>query len=86
MYLVPEGDELEIANAAAEFLADAMTIDRLHGPSPADMSPELRLQLGDMGWSALALPLACDLRIGLLVNVVPNKSNIFEINNVFERP
>ena len=56
MYLVPEGDELEIANAAAEFLADAMTIDRLHGPSPADMSPELRLQLGDMGWSALALP------------------------------
>ena len=56
MYLVPDGDELEIANAAAEFLADAMTIDRLHGPSPADMGDDLRQQLGDMGWYALALP------------------------------
>jgi alkylation response protein AidB-like acyl-CoA dehydrogenase len=55
MYLVPDGDELEIANAAAEFLADAMTIDRLHGPSPADMGPDLREQLGAMGWYALAL-------------------------------
>lgn len=56
MYLVPDGDELEIANAAAEFLADAMTIERLHGASPADMSADLRRQLGDMGWYALALP------------------------------
>lgn len=55
MYLVPDGDELEIANAAAEFLADAMTIERLHGTAPADMSAELRQQLGDMGWYALAL-------------------------------
>ena len=56
MYLVPDGDELEIANAAAEFLADAMTINRLHGPSPADLNPDLREQLGAMGWYALALP------------------------------
>ena len=56
MYLVPDGDELEIANAAAEFLADAMTIERLHGAAPADMGAELRSQLGDMGWYALALP------------------------------
>ena len=56
MYLVPDGDELEIANAAAEFLADAMTIDRLHGNAPADMDAALRQQLGDMGWYALALP------------------------------
>jgi alkylation response protein AidB-like acyl-CoA dehydrogenase len=56
MYLVPDGDELEIANAAAEFLADAMTIDRLHGAVPADMGADLRQQLGDMGWYALALP------------------------------
>ena len=56
MYLVPNGDELEIANAAAEFLADAMTIERLHGAAPADMSHDLRQQLGDMGWYALALP------------------------------
>jgi alkylation response protein AidB-like acyl-CoA dehydrogenase len=55
MYLVPDGDELEIANAAAEFLADAMTIDRLHGDAPADMGAELRSRLGDMGWYALAL-------------------------------
>ena len=56
MYLVPDGDELEIANAAAEFLADAMTIERLHGAAPADMANDLRQQLGDMGWYALALP------------------------------
>jgi len=56
MYLVPDGDEVEIANAAAEFLADAMTINRLHGPSPADLNPDLREQLGAMGWYALALP------------------------------
>lgn len=56
MYLVPDGDELEIANAASEFLADAMTIDRLHGSSPADLAPDLRQKLGDMGWFALALP------------------------------
>jgi alkylation response protein AidB-like acyl-CoA dehydrogenase len=56
MYLVPDGDELEIAGAAAEFLADAMTIDRLHGAAPADMAPDLREQLGVMGWYALALP------------------------------
>ncbi len=56
MYLVPDGDELEIANAAAEFLADAMTIDRLHDAAPADMADGLRKQLGDMGWYALALP------------------------------
>jgi len=55
MYLVPDGDELEIANAAAEFLADAMTIERLHGAAPADLAPDLRQQLGDMGWYALAL-------------------------------
>jgi alkylation response protein AidB-like acyl-CoA dehydrogenase len=56
MYLVPDGDELEIANAAAEFLADAMSIERLHGTAPADMTPDLRQKLGDMGWYALALP------------------------------
>jgi alkylation response protein AidB-like acyl-CoA dehydrogenase len=55
MYLVPDGDELEIANAAAVFLADAMTIERLHGTDPADMAPDLRRQLADMGWYGLAL-------------------------------
>jgi len=56
MYLAPEGDELEIANAAADFLADAMPIDRLHAPGSADMDSDLRGVLGEMGWFALALP------------------------------
>lgn len=55
MYLAPDGDEVEIANAAADFLAEAMPIERLHGASPADMSGPLRANLGEMGWFALAL-------------------------------
>ena len=56
MYLAPDGDEVEIANAAADFLAEAMPIERLHTTSPADMSAQLRQQIGEMGWFALALP------------------------------
>ncbi len=56
MYLVPEGDELEIANAAADYLADAMSIDRLHVPYAADLTADLRRGLAEMGWYALALP------------------------------
>ncbi len=56
MYLAPEGEELEIATAAADFIADALPIARLHEGSRPDMSPELRTSLGEMGWFALALP------------------------------
>ena len=56
MYLAPDGDELEIAQAAAGFLADAMSIDRLHGAESGDMDAGLRQALGSMGWFALALP------------------------------
>ena len=56
MYLAPDGDEVAIANAAADFLAEAMPIERLHAASSADMSASLRQRLGDMGWFALALP------------------------------
>ncbi|MFM9978650.1 MAG: acyl-CoA dehydrogenase family protein [Sphingomonadaceae bacterium] len=56
MYLAPDGDELEIAQAAAGFLAEAMSIERLHGAACADMSADLRQSLGGMGWFALALP------------------------------
>ena len=56
MFLAPDGDEVAIANAAAEFLADAMPIDRLHGHDTGDMNAALRRTLGDMGWFALALP------------------------------
>lgn len=56
MYLAPEGDELEIADAVAAFVADTMPIDRLHTPGSADMSARLRGLFGDMGWFGLALP------------------------------
>jgi alkylation response protein AidB-like acyl-CoA dehydrogenase len=56
MYLAPDGEEAEIAKAAAKFLADAMPIGRLHNPNSADMNALLRGLLGDMGWFALAVP------------------------------
>jgi alkylation response protein AidB-like acyl-CoA dehydrogenase len=56
MYLAPDGHEVEIAQAAASFLADAMPIERLHRPNTADMPAPLRLRLGEMGWFALAVP------------------------------
>ena len=60
MYLAPDADEVEIANAAADFLAGAMPIARLHaltGPTAiADMHADLRQELGSMGWFALAVP------------------------------
>lgn len=56
MFLAPDGDEIEIADAAADFLASEMSIDRLHGRAGADLGPELRGRLGEMGWFALSLP------------------------------
>ena len=56
MYLAPEGDELEIASASGSFLASAMPIARLHSPGSADMGPNLRRHLGEMGWFALIVP------------------------------
>jgi alkylation response protein AidB-like acyl-CoA dehydrogenase len=56
MYLAPDGHEIAIADAAAEFIADAMPIDRLHSSNSADMNPALRKRLGKMGWLALAVP------------------------------
>jgi alkylation response protein AidB-like acyl-CoA dehydrogenase len=59
MYLAPDGDEVEIADAAATFLAEAMPIDRLHAigaADVADMDAALRNRLGAMGWFALAVP------------------------------
>jgi alkylation response protein AidB-like acyl-CoA dehydrogenase len=56
MYLVPEGDELEVANAAAAFLGSAMGIERLHKAGSADMDAATRQSFGDMGWFALAVP------------------------------
>ena len=56
MYLAPDGDEIEIANAAADFLADAIPIARLHGDNPADLGASRLQAMGEMGWFALAVP------------------------------
>ena len=56
MYLVPDDEELAIASAAAEYLADVMPIDRLHGAVPADLNDDMRIGLGEMGWFVLAVP------------------------------
>lgn len=56
MYLAPEGEELEIANAAADFIAGTLPIARLHSHGAADMGAHLRAAFGEMGWFALALP------------------------------
>jgi alkylation response protein AidB-like acyl-CoA dehydrogenase len=56
MYLAPDGNEVEIADAAAGLLADAMPIGRLHTAGSADMDAALRQRLGEMGWFALAVP------------------------------
>lgn len=56
MYLAAEGQELDIANAAASFLADVMPIARLQNGAPADMDGGLRGALAELGWFALAVP------------------------------
>ncbi|GLR68237.1 hypothetical protein GCM10010909_29180 [Acidocella aquatica] len=56
MFLALDRDEIEVANAAADFLASAMPIDRLHKPGCADMNAVLRGTLAEMGWFALTLP------------------------------
>ncbi|HEX7821131.1 MAG TPA: acyl-CoA dehydrogenase [Sphingobium sp.] len=56
MFLAPDGGEIEITSAAADFLGETMPLDRLHGAGSADMGAQLRGQLGQMGWFALALP------------------------------
>jgi alkylation response protein AidB-like acyl-CoA dehydrogenase len=58
MYLAPDGNEVEIAEAAATFLADVLPIDRLHAPNSADLSRVLCQLLGEMGWYGLAVPAA----------------------------
>src|ERR1700712_3054085 len=56
MFLAPETHEIEIVDAAAAFLGDAIPVARLHGASAADLNPDARTQIGAMGWYGLALP------------------------------
>jgi alkylation response protein AidB-like acyl-CoA dehydrogenase len=57
MFLAPDGQEMEIASRAAEFLSAAIPIARLHGPAASHgLGPGLRADLAAMGWFGLALP------------------------------
>jgi alkylation response protein AidB-like acyl-CoA dehydrogenase len=55
MYLAPDGQELEIAEAAAGFLNEQMPIERLRAAGSADLSSDLRKSIGELGWFALAV-------------------------------
>ncbi len=56
MFLAPDGDEIVITNAAADFMANAMPIARLHAAGSADMNAAQRQSLAALGWFALTLP------------------------------
>lgn len=56
MFLAPDGDEIEIINAAADLLASSMPIARLHAPDAADMNAVQRGALAELGWFALTMP------------------------------
>jgi alkylation response protein AidB-like acyl-CoA dehydrogenase len=60
MFLAPDGDEIEITNAAADFMANAMPIARLHLPGAADLDAAQRHALAELGWFALTMPEAED--------------------------
>lgn len=56
MFLAPDGDELEITNAAADFMAGTIPLERFHGRNGMDLTTGSRLAFGEMGWFGLALP------------------------------
>ena len=56
MFLAPDGDEIEITNAAADFMANAMPIARLHAPGVGRSGCGQRQALAELGWFALTLP------------------------------
>ncbi len=56
MNLALDSDDLQIADAAAKFVADVMPISRLHGPDGMDLGIGLRKQIAEMGWFAMAVP------------------------------
>ncbi len=57
MFLAADEDEAEIVASAADFLADAMPIQRLHAEPPRpDMDPDLRQKVAELGWFGLSAP------------------------------
>lgn len=59
MYLAPEGQELEIAEAARIFLTDAIPLSRLQKAGSADMNAAQMKSIADLGWFGLAVPEEC---------------------------
>ena len=55
MYLAPEGQELEIAEAARTYLGDCLPLARLKGASHADMPSDTRREMAQLGWFGLAV-------------------------------
>jgi alkylation response protein AidB-like acyl-CoA dehydrogenase len=49
-------EELQIRTAAAEFLGGVLPLQRLHAAGSADLSAEIRRQIGTLGWFSLSLP------------------------------
>lgn len=56
MFLAPDGDELDIVEAAAKILADSTPTSRLHRGGGSDLTASARAKLGEFGWFGLALP------------------------------
>jgi alkylation response protein AidB-like acyl-CoA dehydrogenase len=51
--------ELEVQDAAANFLRGAAPLERLHDEGCLDLDPEIRRGLAALGWFSLSLPEAC---------------------------
>jgi alkylation response protein AidB-like acyl-CoA dehydrogenase len=49
-------EELEVQNAAASFVSEAVALERLHSPGAADLDPTVRREFGALGWFSLSLP------------------------------
>ncbi len=60
MYLAPDENETQIADAASRILADLTPLSRLHHGGSPELSPETRQAVAEGGWFALSLPEECD--------------------------
>lgn len=56
MYLAPDENETQIADAASRILADLIPVMRLHEGGSAELTDETRQAVAESGWFALSLP------------------------------
>lgn len=59
MYLAPDENETQIADAANRILADLTPLSRLHHGGSAELSAATLQAVAEGGWFALSLPEAC---------------------------